>query len=101
MYFGVAVVVAVLSELGWVEDGPFTWIIDGSIYDLRKDSPNLIEQLAIQHATEAVWKKEAKGQGSRRVKGHRGLDHSQEDDEAAGKEFAGQAGTLRNILAGG
>eukprot|EP00972_Heterocapsa_arctica_P037292 5489022-Heterocapsa_arctica.AAC.1 len=49
----VAVVVAVLSELGWEEDGPYTWIINGRIYDLRKDSPKLIEQLAIQHATEA------------------------------------------------
>ena len=56
-----AVVIAVLAELGWHERGPFTWTIDGRIYDLRKDSPKLIEQLAIQHATEAVWKKAAKG----------------------------------------
>eukprot|EP00972_Heterocapsa_arctica_P085492 12599846-Heterocapsa_arctica.AAC.1 len=26
----VAVVVAVISELGWEEEGPFTWIIDGT-----------------------------------------------------------------------
>ncbi len=51
----VAVVIAVLDELGWEERGPYTWDIDGHIYDLRKDSPKLIEQLAIQHATAAVW----------------------------------------------
>ena len=51
----VAVVIAVLAEQEWEERGPYTWIIDGHIYDLRKDSPKLIEQLAIQHATAAVW----------------------------------------------
>ena len=55
----VAVVVATLAELGWAEDGPYSWTIDGRLYDLRKDSPKLIEQLAIQHATEGVWKKAA------------------------------------------
>ena len=50
----VAVVIAVLAELGWEERGPFTWTIDGHVYDLRKDSPKLLEQLAIQHATAAV-----------------------------------------------
>ncbi len=44
-----------------IERGPYTWSIDGRIYDLRKDSPKLIEQLAIEHATAAVWKKAAKG----------------------------------------
>eukprot|EP00972_Heterocapsa_arctica_P112647 16432936-Heterocapsa_arctica.AAC.1 len=55
----VAVVVATLAELGWVEDGPHIWTIDGRIYDLRVDSPKLIEQLAIQHATAAVWRRAA------------------------------------------
>eukprot|EP00972_Heterocapsa_arctica_P074069 10934394-Heterocapsa_arctica.AAC.1 len=49
--------VATLAELGREEDGPFTWIIDGRNYDLRKDSPKLIEQLAIKHATDAVWRR--------------------------------------------
>eukprot|EP00972_Heterocapsa_arctica_P092151 13591095-Heterocapsa_arctica.AAC.1 len=31
----VAVVVATLAELGWEEDGPYTWIIDRRTYDLR------------------------------------------------------------------
>eukprot|EP00972_Heterocapsa_arctica_P113650 16438337-Heterocapsa_arctica.AAC.1 len=31
----VAVVVATLAELGWVENGPHIWTIDGIIYDLR------------------------------------------------------------------
>eukprot|EP00972_Heterocapsa_arctica_P058150 8579084-Heterocapsa_arctica.AAC.1 len=31
----VAVVVATLAELGWSEAGPYTWIIDGRVYDLR------------------------------------------------------------------
>ena len=56
----VAVVVATLDELGWAEDGPYTWTVDGRVYDLRKDSPKLIEQLAIQHATANVWEKAAK-----------------------------------------
>ncbi len=55
-----AVVVATLDELGWAEDGPYTWTVDGRVYDLRKDSPKLIEQLAIQHATMGVWEKATK-----------------------------------------
>eukprot|EP00972_Heterocapsa_arctica_P074603 11010404-Heterocapsa_arctica.AAC.1 len=47
----VAVVVAVLSELGWQERGPYIWVIDGHEFDLRKTSPKLIEQMATQQAT--------------------------------------------------
>ena len=98
----VAVVVATLHELGWAEDGPYTWTVDGRIYDLRKDSPKLIEQMAIQHATANVWEKAAKNR--RDLEGLTGtVDWTVPRKMMRGleKSSPGRAGTLRNILAGG
>eukprot|EP00972_Heterocapsa_arctica_P092685 13669092-Heterocapsa_arctica.AAC.1 len=60
--------------------------------------------LAVSHPARHSSGLEEGGQrqkGPARAAWNGGLEHTQEDDEAIGKNSPGQAGTLRNILAGG
>eukprot|EP00972_Heterocapsa_arctica_P020655 3046083-Heterocapsa_arctica.AAC.1 len=98
----VAVVIASLDELGWRENGPDKWIIDGNEYNLRKTSPKLIELMAIATATNNVWKKAAVAR--RDLGGLQGVvDWTVPRAILKTNDISSPAdtATLRNILAGG